>query len=68
MTTYDTSLPVHVRIGDRREWIVGDVPADHNGRVDPVTLGAMLIATGEYMHHLVALERRTVAEKKEDAP
>lgn len=67
MTTYDTSLPVHVRIGDRREWIVGDVPANQYGRVDPIALGALLIATGQYMHHLVEQERHAT-EEKEDAP
>lgn len=68
MTGYTTVLPVHVRVGDRREWIVGDVPADHRGRVDPMALGALLIATGQYMHHLVAVEQEQKLRAEKATP
>lgn len=51
--TYDTTLPVRVRIGDRPEWTVGHVPADNTGRVDPRAVACMLAAVADHMHRLV---------------
>lgn len=58
MTRYTTTLPVRVRVGDRREWMVGDVPADHSGRVDPERLAALFVAVGEHILVLVDNELR----------
>lgn len=58
MTTYNTALPVHIRIGERREWTVGAVPADHSGRVHPEKLAELLIAVGEHMQVLIDHELR----------
>lgn len=56
MTTYDTLLPVHVRIGGRREWTIGAVPADQQGRVNPEKLGELFVALGEHIQVLVEKE------------
>jgi hypothetical protein len=58
MNTYTEVLPVHVRIGERREWTVGAVPADHQGRVNPEQLGELFIALGEHIQVLVDNELR----------
>lgn len=53
MSAYRTLLPVHVRVGERREWTVGAVPADHVGRVHPEKLAALFIALGEHINVLI---------------
>jgi hypothetical protein len=53
MSRHATTLPVRVRVGDRREWTVGDVPADHKGRVDPERLAALLAAVSDHILVLV---------------
>ena len=58
MTAYPELLPVHVRIGERREWTVGAVPADHSGRVDPERLAALFLALGEHIQVLIDHELR----------
>jgi hypothetical protein len=70
MNRYDTVLPVHVRIGERREWTVGAVPADHSGRVQPEKLAELFIAVGEHIQVLVdnatRLEREPRNGNRED--
>lgn len=67
MTRYGTTLPVHVRIGERREWTVGVVPADLSGRVNPEKLAELFIAVGEHIQVLVdhELRKETTADDRQ---
>jgi hypothetical protein len=58
MTAYDLLLPVHVRIGERREWTIGTVPADHSGHVAPEQLAALFAALADHIQVLVDNEYR----------
>lgn len=58
MSTYNLLLPVHVRIGERREWTVGAVPADHSGRVDPEKLAELFAAVADHIQVLIDHELR----------
>ncbi len=62
VTAYGELLPVHVRVGERREWTVGAVPADHSGRVHPGKLAELFTALGEHIQVLIDNEL-----KKEEA-
>lgn len=65
MSVYTHSQHVRLHIGNRPEYHIGVIHCDNSGRIDPEELAKFLVAVGEYIEHLVDVERKEMESDRE---